>query len=52
MLAYMCKNCGKFTFKGLVNEFEEHFCNKRCYEKYCEKQQYTINLDKLKKYNR
>lgn len=48
MLAYVCKNCGQFTVLGYVNEFDEHFCNQDCYEKFCEKNHYAIHLDRLK----
>lgn len=48
MLAYMCKHCGQFTILGYVNEFEEHFCTKECYEKFCENNHYAIHLDRLK----
>lgn len=47
MLAYMCKQCGQFTILPLRNEFEEYFCNKECYEKYCENHHYAIHLDRL-----
>lgn len=49
MLTYMCKNCGRFTITPLTNEFNEYFCSKECYKKYCEKYNYTIHLNKLKK---
>lgn len=48
MLTYMCKNCGQFTILGYINEFGEHFCDKECYEKYCEKHRYISHLDELK----
>ena len=47
MIAYMCKKCGQFTVLPLKNEFEEHFCSKECYEKYCEDHHYAIHLDRL-----
>lgn len=51
MLAYKCKNCGRFSVWPLVNEFSEHFCNEDCYKKYCNKYQYIIHLDRLKEVN-
>ena len=51
MLAYMCKNCGQFTIRPLVNEFNEHFCNEDCYKNFCERRHYTIHLDRLKEVN-
>ena len=47
MLAYVCKNCGQVTVLGYVNEYNEHFCTKECYKRYCEKHGYDLNLDKL-----
>lgn len=51
MLACKCKNCGRFSVWPLVNEFNEYFCNEKCYKKYCNKYQYTIHLDRLKEVN-
>ena len=51
MLAYKCKNYGRFSVWSLVNEFDEHFCNEECYKKYCEKHHYAIHLDRLKEVN-
>lgn len=51
MLAYKCRNCGKFTINPLVNEFNEHFCNKNCYKNFCERKHYAIHLDRLKEVN-
>lgn len=48
MLAYKCRNCDQFTVFPLVNEFEEKFCTKECYEKFCKKHHYAIHLDRLR----
>ncbi|MDE6946269.1 MAG: hypothetical protein K2P14_03680 [Anaeroplasmataceae bacterium] len=48
MLAYNCKNCKKVTILGYRNEFNEHFCDERCYLEYCEKHHYMPHLDRLK----
>lgn len=48
MLAYDCKQCGQFfVFGGYRNKFNEYFCSKECYQKYCESHHYTKNLDEL-----
>lgn len=47
MLAYDCKNCKQITVLGYVNEFNEHFCDKRCYLEYCEKNHFEPYLDRL-----
>lgn len=47
MLAYMCKNCKQFTVLGMVNEYDEHFCDEECYKEYCERHGYGIHMDKL-----
>ena len=49
MLAYDCENCKKIYFGGFVNEFNQHFCSKRCYIKYCQKHNYKPNLNNLQK---
>lgn len=51
MLVYECENCKKWTIGGFSNEFEEHFCNEKCYKEYCEKNNYSIHLDRLRKIN-
>ena len=51
MLAYKCRNCGKFTINPLVNEFNEHFCDKNCYKIFCKRKHYAIHLDRLKEVN-
>lgn len=43
MLAYMCKKCGQFTVLGYVNQYDEHFCDQDCYQKYCEAHDYEYN---------
>ena len=50
MLAYKCRNCGRFSIWPLVNEFNECFCNEKCYKKFCEKNNYNTNLEELKIY--
>lgn len=47
MLAYDCENCKQITVLGYVNEFNEHFCDERCYLEYCEKNHFEPHLDKL-----
>lgn len=47
MLAYMCRHCGQFTICGIRNEFNEHFCTKKCYIDYCDKFHYAVHLDRL-----
>jgi hypothetical protein len=43
LLAHMCKYCGQFTLLGYVNDYDEHFCSQECYEKYCNKNDYTYS---------
>lgn len=47
MLAYTCKNCKKIILWGCFNEYNEHFCGKECYKKYCEKNNYEAHEEKL-----
>ena len=47
MLAYNCENCNKIILWGCINEFEQHFCDEICYRKYCEKNGYIPNYNKL-----
>lgn len=47
MLVYQCRQCGQLMIGGLVNEFNEHFCNEKCYEEYCEAHHYTVHMDRL-----
>lgn len=48
MLAYNCKQCGQiFIFNGYRNEFNEYFCSKECYKKYCKNQHCIAHLYKL-----
>ena len=48
ILADKCKQCGQFTFLGYINEYNERFCTKECYAKYCKKQgQDYADLNKL-----
>ena len=49
MLAYQCENCKKFILWGSVNEHNQHFCDEKCYEKYCERNGYTPDKTKLYK---
>lgn len=44
MLAYLCKNCDKFTIFGYINKYEERFCCVECYKKYCEKHNYKFDI--------
>ena len=44
---YRCKCCDKFIVSGIMNEFQEAFCNKRHYKKYCRKNKYDIHMDKI-----
>ena len=48
VLVYECKNCGQVLFDGLVNEFDEVFCNRSCYEQYCAENNYEVHQEKLK----
>lgn len=47
MIMYNCKHCGKFTMYGYVNEFQERFCDYRCYKLYCGINGYEVHLEKL-----
>lgn len=47
MLAYTCKQCGKFTVLGYENGYDEHFCSHDCYKKYCEKNNYTYRPEDI-----
>ena len=49
MLAYTCENCKKIILWGSVNEYNQHFCNEKCYEKYCKKNHYEAHPEKLYK---
>lgn len=49
MLAYKCKQCGRFIILGLINEYGEHFCDERCYKLYCAINSYEVHLEKLQK---
>ncbi len=49
MLAYTCENCKKIIFWGCVNEYNQHFCDEKCYKKYCEENKYEPHLEKLYK---
>ena len=49
MLAYDCKQCGRITIGGYVNEFDEHFCSQECYKIYCGIHGYEVHLEKLEK---
>lgn len=48
MLVYQCKSCGKLLIGGVANEYNEHFCNEKCYKKYCETNNYEVHTEKLK----
>ena len=45
---YHCKQCKKITVNGYINEFEEHFCSKKCYENYCVNNGYEVCLNNIK----
>lgn len=49
MLAYQCENCKKIILWGCVNEYNQHFCDEKCYTKYCEKNKYEAHPEKLYK---
>ena len=49
MLAYSCENCRQIILWGCANEFGQHFCDKKCYEEYCKKNNYEPDLNKLYK---
>ena len=51
MIAYMCKNCGKFTIAGYINEFNEHFCTETCYKTYCKNHKHEPNMKHIWKLN-
>lgn len=47
MRAYKCQNCGRLIVWGAINKYEEHFCDKECYLKYCEKNKYEPHIEEL-----
>lgn len=49
MTAYLCENCKKILLCGVVNEYNQHFCDEKCYIKYCEKNHYEAHPEKLYK---
>jgi len=49
MLAYTCENCKKIILWGMTNEYNQHFCNEKCYIKYCEKNNYETHIENLYK---
>lgn len=49
MTAYLCENCKKILLCGVVNEYNQHFCNEKCYKKYCKKNGYEAHPEKLYK---
>ena len=49
MLAYNCENCNKIILWGCVNEFEQHFCDEKCYKEYCKRYKYEAHPEKLYK---
>ena len=51
MLDYTCENCKKIILWGSVNEYNQHFCDEKCYEKYCKKNGYEAHPEKLYKIN-
>lgn len=51
VLAYCCKECGRFTILGYENEFDEHFCSLDCYKKYCENNGYDYNPEHIHENN-
>lgn len=48
IIGYKCKHCGQFTIWGCRNEYDEHFCNEKCYLEYCEKHGYEPHIENLK----
>lgn len=48
MIGYRCKHCGQFTIWGCRNEYDEHFCNDKCYLDYCYSNGYVPHLEKLR----
>ena len=48
MLVYECKHCGQLVWDGMINEFEEVFCNRTCYERYCIDNGYEPHQENLK----
>ena len=48
IISYKCKHCGQFTIWGCRNEYDEHFCNEKCYLEYCEKHGYEPHTENLK----
>ena len=52
MIVYhKCKQCNDLVTKGFINEYNEIFCRKACYEIYCGINGYEIHLEKLKSFN-
>lgn len=48
IIGYKCKHCGQFTIWGCRNEYDEHFCNEKCYLEYCKKHGYEPHTEYLK----
>lgn len=48
MIAYKCKNCNRLIVWGCINKYNEHFCNEKCYKKYCASNNYEANTDELR----
>ena len=46
---YIETNCKKIILWGSVNEYNQHFCDEKCYEKYCKKNGYEAHPEKLYK---
>ena len=49
IIGYKCKHCGQFTIWGCRNEYDEHFCNEKCYLEYCEKHGYLKGKIRIRK---
>ena len=45
----ICENCKKIILWGSVNEYNQHFCDENCYEKYCKKNGYEAHPEELYK---
>lgn len=47
MLAYSCENCKQIILWGCINKYNQHFCNEKCYEEYCKKNNYQPHIEEL-----
>lgn len=46
---YMCENCRKLILWGCINEYNQHFCDEKCYENYCKKHKYEAHTNQLRR---